>query len=510
MTRQLFFTAIIILIFSSACVPVGGTFEVEFATQTPEPGLEPGHTPDVNPPTQTPAATSNLGTLTGTICYPSEAIPAMTAYFVNQETDQVAQLGITENQESYSIELEPGDYLAFAYREGGSISMGGMYSRAVACGLTPDCTDHFPLAITVLAGETTRGIDLCDWYARDQLPQLPGQNVQDGPYQEIAGLVYTDIPADETWIVDVNGFPQRLYPERDAKPSPDGGRVLLDREDDIWLVDLASGVEKNITAGANRSEGASQWWPANPGVIVFNSTGLDVGPSMNFGQASIMQQDGSGYQVLDENPSIWSPAASPDGKTIAYDTAYNTPSKEVSSAWLYHLDTGKEQFDPADYGLEVPEYFIIGSPAWSPDGTRITWRVGGSFAPDGTWKIALLLFDLPTKSHTFVYEYQPAGGFGGWTPPARWSPDGEWLAFTDHSQGRIPELVVMRPDGSDVRSLGTGTLQMWSPDSSKLLFIRYTQGSYLESQIIMVERGTWQPTVLELPPGSQQIQWGLR
>ena len=70
--------------------------------------------------------------------------------------------------------------------------------------------------------------------------------------------------------------------------------------------------------------------------------------------------------------------------------------------------------------------------------------------------------------------------------------------------------MIFRPDGSDVRSLGDGTLQMWSPDSSKLLFIRYTQGSYLESQIILVEVESMQSTVLDLPPGSEQIQWGLR
>jgi Tol biopolymer transport system component len=136
--------------------------------------------------------------------------------------------------------------------------------------------------------------------------------------------------------------------------------------------------------------------------------------------------------------------------------------------------------------------------------------VGGSFAPEGVWKIALLLFDLTAKTHSFVYEYQPAGGFGGWTPPAVWSPDGEWLAFTDHSRGRVPELVIMRPDGSDVRSLGDGTLQLWSPDSSKLVYIDYGQGSYLESQIILVDIESMQTTVLDLPPGSEQIQWGLR
>ena len=503
MTHKLFAFAIIFILIISACVPLSGTLEVGLATTTPEPGNE--HVPSPLPATHTPVAASTEGTVKGSICYPSEAIPAMTAFFESQASGQVTQLTIAENQGTYAIELDPGEYLAYAYREGESIKIGGMYSQAVACGLTVDCSDHTPLVFTVLAGETAGGVDICDWYAQELLPPLPGQSVQDGPYQDIAGLVYTDIPADETWMIDLYGFPQRLYPERDAKPSPDGGRVLyefLDREDDIWLVDLASGVEKNITAAANRSEGAGQWWPANPEVIVFNSSKIDAGPMMSFGQASIMLQDGSGYQVLDENNSLWSPAPSPDGKTIAYDT--------VSTAWLYHLDRGKEQLDPADFGLEVPEDFMIGSPSWSPDGTRITWRVGGSFAPDGTWKIALLLFDLPAKSHAFIYEYQPAGGFGGWTPPARWSPDGEWLAFTDHSRGRVPELVIFRPDGSEVRSLGDGTLQMWSPDSSKLLFIRYTMGSYLESQIILVEIESMQSTVLDLPPGSQQIQWGLR
>jgi Tol biopolymer transport system component len=124
--------------------------------------------------------------------------------------------------------------------------------------------------------------------------------------------------------------------------------------------------------------------------------------------------------------------------------------------------------------------------------------------------MALALFDLPSKSYTFIHEFQPVGGSEGWRTPAQWSPDGEWLAFTTQGQGRVPEMIAMRVDGSEVVALGSGTLPLWSPDSSKLLFIRYSQGSYLESQIIMVERDTWQPTEVNLPAGSQQIQWGLR
>jgi hypothetical protein len=493
--------AIIFSVIFSACAPLGGTLEVGIVTETQETivALSPTLSPTPNQPTQTPEPISDTGSVTGKICYPSEAIPSMTAYFLNNETDAVNQMQIIENQNSYTIELEPGDYIAFAYREQ---SLGGMYSQAVSCGLTAECTDHTLLVFTVLPGETTQGIDICDWYAQDQLPPPPGQIVQDGPYQDIAGLVYTDIPADETWWVDPSGFPQRLYPERDAKPSPDGNRVLLDRDDDIWLVDLTTGDELNLTAGANRSEGISQWWPANPDVIVFNSVDSEEGWMMSPGQPSIISPDGSNYQVLDDNSSFWSPAPSPDGKSIAYDTG--------SAAWLYDLDTGKEPFEVGDYGLDAPEDFKIGSPSWSPDGMKLAWWVGGSFAPSGEWVIALALFDLQTKDVQFIHQYQPLGGSGGWKPPAQWSPDGEWLAFTTQGQGRVPDLIAMPADGSEVVNLGSGAEPLWGPDSSKLIFTRPDPGggSFLEYKITLIERDTWQPVVIDLPPGSQQIQWG--
>ena len=69
--------------------------------------------------------------------------------------------------------------------------------------------------------------------------------------------------------------------------------------------------------------------------------------------------------------------------------------------------------------------------------------------------------------------------------------------------------MVMRVDGSEAITLGNGALPLWGPDSSKLIFIRYDpQGSsYLDSQILLVERDIWQPVAIDLPPGSQQLQW---
>jgi hypothetical protein len=54
-------------------------------------------------------------------------------------------------------------------------SQGGLYSRAVPCGLGEDCEDHTLLPFTIEQTEITQGIDLCDWYAGPfNVPYPPG------------------------------------------------------------------------------------------------------------------------------------------------------------------------------------------------------------------------------------------------------------------------------------------------------------------------------------------------
>jgi len=143
-------------------------------TQEPYPGPNFTFTPpSLEPPypvsTETPGLPA-MGTAAGKICYPSEFIPAMTAYFTNITNGENTELQISENQSDYQIELVPGRYIVFAYPEVGN---GGSYSRAVPCGLTVECTDHTTLAFVVRPGETTSGIDICDWYSPESVPPNP-------------------------------------------------------------------------------------------------------------------------------------------------------------------------------------------------------------------------------------------------------------------------------------------------------------------------------------------------
>jgi hypothetical protein len=111
-------------------------------------------------PTTSPAAQN--GTVAGQICYPSEGIPAMTAYFEDVVSHAVVSLAIAANQSSYTVDLTPGTYYAYAWV--GEFAVGGSYSQAVPCGLTAACADHSLIPVNVMAGQTTSGVDICDWY----------------------------------------------------------------------------------------------------------------------------------------------------------------------------------------------------------------------------------------------------------------------------------------------------------------------------------------------------------
>jgi hypothetical protein len=153
---------------------------------------------------------------------------------------------------------------------------------------------------------------------------------------------------------------------------------------DIWLIDLATGQERNLTGSMNRLECCPLWWPARPETILFGSWDKD-GWEPSLGALTTMQVDGSGYRILDGEPSYGLPAPSPNGQTVAYGGG--------QTAWLYRWNSGPEVFDPTDYGLRVHR---IGSASWAPDGTQLAWVVG-AYLSEG-WRLGIGVFDLKART----------------------------------------------------------------------------------------------------------------
>jgi len=116
---------------------------------------------------------STTGVVQGTLCFPSEYIPAMNVYLKAAGSNTIYKLVSKENQRTFAFKKIPeGNYVAFAYTlEETSVDLNnkkskasGGYTRFVPCGLSVDCKDHTLIDFKVKKGKTTNAIGICDWY----------------------------------------------------------------------------------------------------------------------------------------------------------------------------------------------------------------------------------------------------------------------------------------------------------------------------------------------------------
>lgn len=145
-----------------------------FAAMTVQAILQP---PASAVPSSTPTPTITLtpepGSISGSLSYPSEAIPPLRIVAFNVNGYHYQYVDTLAGWTTYQITgLPPGVYHVVAYIMGGGYA--GGYTPAVACGLAVDCTDHSLLDVLVLSGQDTPDIDPADWYApQDSFPPYP-------------------------------------------------------------------------------------------------------------------------------------------------------------------------------------------------------------------------------------------------------------------------------------------------------------------------------------------------
>jgi hypothetical protein len=113
-----------------------------------------------------PASAEGTGSISGSLSYPSEYIPAQRVFAFQVGSENYFYVDTAENQTSYQIDnLPTGYYTVVAYRLDGNLA--GGYTQAVPCGLTVSCTNHDLLEVPVNIGQVVTGIDPADWYAPD-------------------------------------------------------------------------------------------------------------------------------------------------------------------------------------------------------------------------------------------------------------------------------------------------------------------------------------------------------
>jgi dipeptidyl aminopeptidase/acylaminoacyl peptidase len=236
--------------------------------------------------------------------------------------------------------------------------------------------------------------------------------------------------ASNVFSISPDGTAERrltwTFLEDEASPdvSPDGSRVVFDRQDmggwsHIWVMNADGSAQTQLTPFSPNSGEYDPRWSPDGSAIVFTASG-SVGTSL-----WLMNADGTGrHRIVGGSGS--GAAWSPDGRQLAYDNNSQGISVIGVDGSDPHMVTG-----PYSYG-----------PSWSPDGTKLVYARNDSH---------LYTVNLDGSDE------QPltGGAFADGSPT--WSPDGTQVAFRRVASGTFrSDLWVIGADGSDPHQVTTG------------------------------------------------------
>jgi RTX calcium-binding nonapeptide repeat (4 copies)/WD40-like Beta Propeller Repeat len=167
---------------------------------------------------------------------------------------------------------------------------------------------------------------------------------------------------------------------------------------------------------------------------------------------------------LTESPdSQWSPAWSPDGRSLAYSASL---SREQSGMFVTNVESGRTR--QLTKIVSSRNRVLEGLPAWAPDGSRLVFVRTVVFVRTGRVETDLYVMRANGDKRRRLTRTR-----GGETAPA-WSPDGTEIAHVASCPPpRGACIYTIRSDGRGSRRLiARGTRPSWSPDGGKIAFER--------------------------------------
>ncbi len=243
--------------------------------------------------------------------------------------------------------------------------------------------------------------------------------------------------------------------------SPDGSRIVYTAGSDENYSILVMNADGSNPVKLISGIGIPRWSPDGSKIV------FQRGDSIY-----IMNSDGSNQKFL--IAPARSPSISPDGQYIAFDAgAINIVSAGVN---LTDIKGGIMGGVTPEMGRGIVVMNINGTnikrltddpgdeimPSWSPDGKKIVFTEGG-------------IIIIMNAEGSNVKSTGQSGYY------ARWSPDGEHIAFLSERGGdmfqgmKLDHIYLMDIDGTNITQLTFGDkrwdgLLDWSPDGTKIVF----------------------------------------
>jgi TolB protein len=214
----------------------------------------------------------------------------------------------------------------------------------------------------------------------------------------------------------------------------------------VWVMNEDGSGRRRLTGLSSAKRGD---WSPDGRRLVFDGRFYRTLFDFDIG---VMNADGSAVRRITRGPERDIMAAwSPDGRWIAFSRLKTEGG--IPDLWLVRPDG-------TDAHMLVRR---AGTPAWSPNGTRIAVDLPGGIwtvRTDGSGRRKLISGDVGE---------------------AAWSPDGRRLVYTSWQHG-APELYAANADGSGRRRLTRNADDdfgaRWSPDGARILYTHGRDGAH--------------------------------
>lgn len=198
---------------------------------------------------------------------------------------------------------------------------------------------------------------------------------------------------------------------------------------------------------------------------------FDVGPNGRRRDTSlpmhatlyVVSADGSGRERLLDMPVDLFFRWSPDGRRLAFSSAFEDPAVKTGRAPSRLLSV-----DAAVYVLDlqtrkVARLAAVGDsrhPSWSPDGRHIAFSAGTDNRNTDIYVVDADGQNVKQLTTQSTSEFAP-----------EWSPQGDRIAYVTRTTGQGNGVFVMNADGSGVRRISAQPSEVvaWSPDGAYLL-----------------------------------------